>query len=53
MIAAQLLDHMAEMYQEIENNFMLAALVTHMNGLTKNIGKINIWCKRNDKYIPP
>lgn len=44
---------MAETNQEVENDFMLAALITQMDELAKKMVKIEIQCKRKDKYIPP
>uniref|UniRef100_M1DQC4 Uncharacterized protein n=1 Tax=Solanum tuberosum TaxID=4113 RepID=M1DQC4_SOLTU len=44
---------MAETNQEVEKDFMLAALMTQMDELAKNLVKIEIQCKRKDKYIPP
>uniref|UniRef100_M1DVK1 Retrotransposon gag protein n=1 Tax=Solanum tuberosum TaxID=4113 RepID=M1DVK1_SOLTU len=52
VIEAQLLNQMAETNQEVGNDFMLAALMTQMDKLGKNMVKIEIQCKRKDKYIP-
>uniref|UniRef100_M1DVZ9 Polyprotein protein n=1 Tax=Solanum tuberosum TaxID=4113 RepID=M1DVZ9_SOLTU len=52
-IAAHLLDYMAEAIQEVEKDFMMAALMTQMDELAKNIVKIEVQCKRKDKYVPP
>uniref|UniRef100_M1DKY5 Integrase core domain containing protein n=1 Tax=Solanum tuberosum TaxID=4113 RepID=M1DKY5_SOLTU len=53
VIVAQLLDQMAEMNQEVEKDFMLAALMTQMDELAKKMMEIEVQCKRKDKYIPP
>uniref|UniRef100_M1DHA5 Polyprotein protein n=1 Tax=Solanum tuberosum TaxID=4113 RepID=M1DHA5_SOLTU len=52
-IAAHLLNHMAEANQEIEKDFMLAALMTQMDELALKIVEIEVQCKRKDKYVPP
>uniref|UniRef100_M1BJ02 Retrotransposon gag protein n=1 Tax=Solanum tuberosum TaxID=4113 RepID=M1BJ02_SOLTU len=52
-IAAYLLNHMAEANQEVEKDFMLAALMTQMDELAKNIVEIEVECKRKDRYVPP
>uniref|UniRef100_M1DMY8 Uncharacterized protein n=1 Tax=Solanum tuberosum TaxID=4113 RepID=M1DMY8_SOLTU len=44
---------MAETNQEVEKDFMLAALMTQMDELAKKMVKIEVQCKRKDKYIPP
>uniref|UniRef100_M1DVS7 Uncharacterized protein n=1 Tax=Solanum tuberosum TaxID=4113 RepID=M1DVS7_SOLTU len=44
---------MAETNQEVETDFMLASLMTQMDDLAKKMVKIEIQCKRKDKYIPP
>ena len=51
VIAVQLLYHMAETNQKVERDFMLAALITQLDYLTKKIMEIEVQCKR--KYIPP
>uniref|UniRef100_M1DVN9 Retrotransposon gag protein n=1 Tax=Solanum tuberosum TaxID=4113 RepID=M1DVN9_SOLTU len=53
VIAAQLLNQMAEKNQEVEKDFMLAALMTQMDDLAKKMVKIEVQHKRKDKYIPP
>uniref|UniRef100_M1DR13 Integrase core domain containing protein n=1 Tax=Solanum tuberosum TaxID=4113 RepID=M1DR13_SOLTU len=53
IIAAHLLDLMVESNQEIEKEFMLAALMTQMDELTKKIAEIEVQCKRKDRYVPP
>uniref|UniRef100_M1DIJ2 Uncharacterized protein n=1 Tax=Solanum tuberosum TaxID=4113 RepID=M1DIJ2_SOLTU len=53
VIAAQLLSKMVETNQEVEKDFMLAALMAQMDQLAKKMAKIEIQCKRQDKYIPP
>uniref|UniRef100_M1DUY8 Retrotransposon gag protein n=1 Tax=Solanum tuberosum TaxID=4113 RepID=M1DUY8_SOLTU len=52
-IAAHIFDHMAEANQELEKDFMLAALMTHMDELVKNIVEIEVQCKRKVIYVPP
>uniref|UniRef100_M1DC34 Uncharacterized protein n=1 Tax=Solanum tuberosum TaxID=4113 RepID=M1DC34_SOLTU len=52
-MAVHLLDHMAEANQEVEKDFILAALMTQMDELAKKIVEIEVQCKRKDKYIPP
>uniref|UniRef100_M1DXV6 Retrotransposon gag protein n=1 Tax=Solanum tuberosum TaxID=4113 RepID=M1DXV6_SOLTU len=52
VIAARLLNQMAETNQEVEKDFMLAALMTQMDELAKKMVKIEVQCKRKDKYIP-
>uniref|UniRef100_M1DUV5 Integrase core domain containing protein n=1 Tax=Solanum tuberosum TaxID=4113 RepID=M1DUV5_SOLTU len=41
------------MKQEVEKDFMLAALMTQMDDLSKKMVKIEVQCKRKDKYFPP
>uniref|UniRef100_M1DXD2 Uncharacterized protein n=1 Tax=Solanum tuberosum TaxID=4113 RepID=M1DXD2_SOLTU len=52
-IATHLLDHMTEVNQEVEKDFMLAALMTQMDELAKKIVEIEVQCKRRDIYVPP
>uniref|UniRef100_M1DUK6 Retrotransposon gag protein n=1 Tax=Solanum tuberosum TaxID=4113 RepID=M1DUK6_SOLTU len=52
-IAAHLLDHMAEANQKVEKDIMLAAMMTQMDELAKNIVQIEVQCKRKYKYVPP
>uniref|UniRef100_M1DH77 Integrase core domain containing protein n=1 Tax=Solanum tuberosum TaxID=4113 RepID=M1DH77_SOLTU len=52
VIVAHLLDHMAETNQEVEKDFMLAALMNLMDEMAKKIVEIEVQCKRKDKYIP-
>uniref|UniRef100_M1DQP6 Uncharacterized protein n=1 Tax=Solanum tuberosum TaxID=4113 RepID=M1DQP6_SOLTU len=52
-IATQLFNQMAETNLKVEKDFMLAALMTQMDELAKKMVKIEIQCKRKDKYIPP
>uniref|UniRef100_M1DI27 Uncharacterized protein n=1 Tax=Solanum tuberosum TaxID=4113 RepID=M1DI27_SOLTU len=52
-IAAHLLDHMAEANQEVEKDFMLAALMTQMDELARKILEIEVQCKRKDRYVLP
>uniref|UniRef100_M1DNB2 Uncharacterized protein n=1 Tax=Solanum tuberosum TaxID=4113 RepID=M1DNB2_SOLTU len=44
---------MAEINQEVEKDFMLAAVMTQLDELTKKMVKIEVQCKRKGKYIPP
>uniref|UniRef100_M1DSX1 Uncharacterized protein n=1 Tax=Solanum tuberosum TaxID=4113 RepID=M1DSX1_SOLTU len=44
---------MAETNQEVENDFMLAALMTQIDELAKKMVEIEVQCKRNDEYILP
>uniref|UniRef100_M1DLZ7 Uncharacterized protein n=1 Tax=Solanum tuberosum TaxID=4113 RepID=M1DLZ7_SOLTU len=44
---------MVETNQEVEKDFMLDALMAQMIELAKKMVKIEIQCKRQDKYIPP
>jgi len=44
---------MAEVNQEVEKDFMLAALMTQMDELAKKIVEIEVQCKRKDIYVPP
>uniref|UniRef100_M1DZB3 Putative plant transposon protein domain-containing protein n=1 Tax=Solanum tuberosum TaxID=4113 RepID=M1DZB3_SOLTU len=44
---------MVETNQEVEKNFMLAALMAQMDELAKKMAKIEIQYKRKDKYISP
>uniref|UniRef100_M1DIE7 Integrase core domain containing protein n=1 Tax=Solanum tuberosum TaxID=4113 RepID=M1DIE7_SOLTU len=53
VIAAHLLDNMAETNQEVEKDFMLAALMTQMDELAKKKVEIEVPCKRKDRYVPP
>uniref|UniRef100_M1DJS9 Uncharacterized protein n=1 Tax=Solanum tuberosum TaxID=4113 RepID=M1DJS9_SOLTU len=50
--AARLLNQMAKTHQELENDFMLAALMTQIDKLAKKMVKIEVQYKRKDKYIP-
>uniref|UniRef100_M1E074 Integrase core domain containing protein n=1 Tax=Solanum tuberosum TaxID=4113 RepID=M1E074_SOLTU len=52
-IAAHMFDHMAEANQEVEKDFMLAALLTQMDELAKKIVEIEVQCKKKDMYVPP
>uniref|UniRef100_M1DKV0 Uncharacterized protein n=1 Tax=Solanum tuberosum TaxID=4113 RepID=M1DKV0_SOLTU len=40
-------------HQEVEKDFMLAALLTQIDELAKEIVKIEVQYKRKDKYICP
>uniref|UniRef100_M1DNX7 Uncharacterized protein n=1 Tax=Solanum tuberosum TaxID=4113 RepID=M1DNX7_SOLTU len=53
VIAAQVLNQMAKTKQVVEKDFMLASLMTHMDELAQKMMKIEVQCKRKDKYIPP
>uniref|UniRef100_M1DUA1 Retrotransposon gag protein n=1 Tax=Solanum tuberosum TaxID=4113 RepID=M1DUA1_SOLTU len=53
VIVAQLLNQMVETNQEVEKDFMLAALMAQMDELAKKMVKIKIQYKKKDKYIPP
>uniref|UniRef100_M1DTA1 Polyprotein protein n=1 Tax=Solanum tuberosum TaxID=4113 RepID=M1DTA1_SOLTU len=53
VIEAQLPDHMAETNQEIERDFMLAALINQLDDLIKTMMEIEVECKRKDRYISP
>uniref|UniRef100_M1DEI7 Integrase core domain containing protein n=1 Tax=Solanum tuberosum TaxID=4113 RepID=M1DEI7_SOLTU len=44
---------MVETNQEVQKDFMLTALTAQMNELAKKMSKIEIQCKKKDKYIPP
>ena len=52
VIATQLIDQMAETNQEVEKDFILAALMTQMDELAKKIMEIQVQCKRKDTYVP-
>uniref|UniRef100_M1DWZ0 Uncharacterized protein n=1 Tax=Solanum tuberosum TaxID=4113 RepID=M1DWZ0_SOLTU len=52
MMAAPLLDHMAEAERKIEKDVMLATLRTQMDGLAKRVMKIESQCKQKDKCAP-
>lgn len=45
--------NMDKMNQEVQKDFMLAALMTQMDEFTKKMVKIEIQCKRKDKYFRP
>jgi len=53
VIVAQLPDHMAETNQEIERDFILAALINQLDDLAKTMMEIEVQCKRKDRYISP
>lgn len=53
VVAAQLLDKMAKMNQEVERDYMMVALMAQINELDKKMFKINSKCKKKDKYNPP
>uniref|UniRef100_M1DBE8 Integrase core domain containing protein n=1 Tax=Solanum tuberosum TaxID=4113 RepID=M1DBE8_SOLTU len=44
---------MAETNQEIETDFMLAALINQLDDLVKMMMEIEVQCKRKDRYISP
>uniref|UniRef100_M1CXG8 Integrase core domain containing protein n=1 Tax=Solanum tuberosum TaxID=4113 RepID=M1CXG8_SOLTU len=52
-IAVQLLDNMAKMSQEVEKDFLMTELMTQMDELKINMVKVEAYCKRKDKYVPP
>uniref|UniRef100_M1DX03 Uncharacterized protein n=1 Tax=Solanum tuberosum TaxID=4113 RepID=M1DX03_SOLTU len=51
MMAAQLLDHMAEADRDMEKDFMLAMLRTQVDGLAKRVVKLKSQCKTKDKCV--
>uniref|UniRef100_M1DV53 Integrase core domain containing protein n=1 Tax=Solanum tuberosum TaxID=4113 RepID=M1DV53_SOLTU len=52
-ITVLLLDNMAKISQEIEEDLLMTALMTQMDELKRNMMKVEAHCKRKDKYIPP
>ncbi|WMV29661.1 hypothetical protein MTR67_023046 [Solanum verrucosum] len=53
MITVQLLDDMAEKNQEVEKDFMIAALMTQMDELAKKVRELDFLSIKENRYVPP